>query len=251
MDAFGAGRFVKYLKIILSSLIVLFLVWGLSLFRDKFLFPNLLIEINDLFFVNIIIGIIYTNVVLIPYIFVRKKIFEIGKNKTIVWSVGITIFIIISAIALNEISFSESLINKTLIAGLIFLSVGILEEVFYRGILYEYIKKNWNVSSAAFISSAVFSLSHIPFLKEFSANNLIALFLMGILFCFLYSKLSIYFVIVFHWFWNALGAGIMTHISNDFYIVMIVIQFILFISYVLRAIYGTDGRFKYLVQNFT
>lgn len=111
----------------------------------------------------------------------------------------------------------------------------ILEEVLYRGIIFNHLKKVCSVRNSIIISSLIFALMHFEFSYLFFSY-----FMLGIFFCISYYKTgSLLVSIIFHSFTNVVYAATkistieVTPIPMVFYLLSLIISVII-LYYLLR-----------------
>ena len=128
----------------------------------------------------------------------------------------------------KEGEFTESLINGLIIA----ISVGISEELIFRGIIFRYMKKTLGVKVAVIVPAILFAALHITNMNTFDLTDLLLLLFAGSSVSVLFTTMalksgSIYPGALAHALWNTLiiggifGVGnIINGAGNDSYIVI-------------------------------
>ena len=189
-----------------ECLLLAFSFWGVQIFIEVFAHAFFEKLFTRELFIKYIDAIFYGTFFILVLIFFRKILFNVIKDfvqdyeKYLKWStvfVFITlIFMVVSAIVLdyagvgessNQEAINESIVQNGLLQIITVCFVGpVVEEVFYRGILFEVFQgeKNRVVRSivAIFLSAMFFALMHVS-LEEFGVNELLAnipIFLLGL-----------------------------------------------------------------------
>ena len=85
---------------------------------------------------------------------------------------------------------------------ILILCLVIMEEVFFRGIMYRIIQERWGINWALAVSGIIFGLTHISN-PNMNIQSLIAIVVAGLLLGVMYSlKNRLWFPIAFHFGWN-------------------------------------------------
>ncbi len=121
---------------------------------------------------------------------------------TAVLSVGLIVLIALAffdiSIYFNKSNISNFLINVPTILN----NVGV-EELLFRGLIFQIIMRSWRQTYTVIISSLLFAISHIFFIDYMNFVLFMNTFLAGILFCQMYIKTnSLWLPFSFHSMWN-------------------------------------------------
>lgn len=174
-----------------------------------------------------------------------KKSLKIKLNKIIniiFLSIGTTIVLLFLTGILSKIIPSYSKISNTLSSStdslfkliLVIVLIPICEEIFYRGIIFNYLKSNINIIPAVFFQAFIFGFMH------FNTVQGIYTFLLGIAlaFSYMYTE-SIIGNIIFHIIFNLLGILVIPRlisVNSYMYIFIIIIAIISFLFAAFRII---------------
>ena len=126
--------------------------------------------------------------------------FCIGSLLGIVSIVIITLF---SCLLGAHIYYNESILTKDFFSDLLSIlnNVGV-EELIFRGVIFQVLFYKWNKIGATIISSLLFLIAHI-FTGSTSFLLMLNTFIAGLLFCFMYIQTkSLWLPFSFHSFWN-------------------------------------------------
>lgn len=130
----------------------------------------------------------------------------------------LTVFALIGQLEIPTHSFAQTvwiLLSSATIA----LKSGITEEILFRGYIMKLLENRWNTRIAVLLPSILFSLAHIPSMKDFSLIGAVLLIISGTLVGILFSLLtycgdSIANSILVHVSWNFLLITDVLHITT-------------------------------------
>ena len=170
-----------------------------------------------------------------------KKDIKIGE---LICLVGFSAVILISLIFSNKITFGFQVGFVSFILTTFYILIGaILEELIFRGIVFQALLDRFGVGKAIFISSIVFAIGHFlnPNLSTIGFVNII---IGGVLLSVMFIRTrSLWLVISFHFTWNWLQAFIMgSPVSgNNFGISLISLDFYNLPSWLFGGAFGIEG----------
>ena len=202
---------------------------------------------NNIFSDPIISSLILNVLIIIGYIiYIKKKENKIKyskidiKNNILMFSIFIILILLsnnISIFLYNHITDTafnsySNLINNTNNILIIIVSLiisPIAEEIFFRGIIFKFLRKNFNFILAAILSTIFFTISHGTLI------HIVPTILFGILFCEIYEYTNnILYNIFYHILYNILimSIGAISFIHNIYLIIICgILSLILLIMY--------------------
>lgn len=208
-------KFIKHpiFRIILGAIFCI----GIPLVINKPILKSLFTSLGLDDSVNAVIRISLTSFLLIPlsYVWFYKKV---EKRKISEWDVkfflkeslfgfvlaiSTVLVLVLLCAAFIEVEIIYTGFSVQFIVGLfLILSLAILEEVFFRAIIYRIVKEKWGLNWALILSSLLFGLMHITN-DNMSLQSLISIIAGGLLLGILYSyRERIWLPISVHYGWN-------------------------------------------------
>lgn len=237
------------------NLVIVSVIQSLSIFISNF---DIIKEnIYPLVFVGDLITLILIYVILIPTDYGIKDRINIKKIplkeyfNIIVLGIGVTILLLfLSGILMrlipgySEVSNQLSTARESIIQLIItIVLIPIYEEIFYRGIIFGYLRKNFNIVLAILFQSLIFGLMHLNLVQG------IYTFILGIVLALVYIYTdSILGNITIHIIFNLLGLLVIPKLLMKFPILSIVLL-IIGIVFSVFSIIKIIGRYeKYLYE---
>jgi membrane protease YdiL (CAAX protease family) len=142
----------------------------------------------------------------------------------------------------DETSFPKS--DIFIFLSLIILLEAIIEEILFRGIMFQAVLERWGITVAILLNSILFGLGHLanPSVNFYAIINII---LAGMLFSGMYIRTkSLWLPISFHFFWNWFSALIGSPVSGiDFNISLTSIAWLELPSWLFGGGFGLEGGF--------
>ncbi|MGU8520951.1 CPBP family intramembrane glutamic endopeptidase [Clostridium perfringens] len=237
------------------NLVIVSVIQSLSIFISN---SDIIKEnIYPLVFVGDLITLILIYVILIPTDYGIKDRINIKKIplkeyfNIIVLGIGVTILLLfLSGILMrlipgySEVSNQLSTARESIIQLIItIVLIPIYEEIFYRGIIFGYLRKNFNIVLAILFQSLIFGLMHLNLVQG------IYTFILGIVLALVYIYTdSILGNITIHIIFNLLGLLVIPKLLMKFPILSIVLL-IIGIVFSVFSIIKIIGRYeKYLYE---
>lgn len=186
---------------------------------------------------NLLISTFTTLIIFLPiFIYLNKKnkvVFAFDKNLIYIPLVGISlaIFLNIGIICLNNcLDITNIPYDNVLLTAILSGIIGpVLEELLFRGIVFERLKEFNSLNTSILLSSIIFGLFH---------NNIIQIlyaFVIGYIITILYAKT------------NNLGSAIIFHISANLS-VSLIFNFLIDLPMIMRLIVGITCFFSFLIS---
>jgi membrane protease YdiL (CAAX protease family) len=211
---------------------------ALSLARDLFLSPYIEKRISNALIETVLVFAISSAFSLIILSIYSKIDRQKKRNNGIVKIfLGYLTIIAIPCLLLPFAAINSRHISFyfILLSALNWLSVSIIEEVFFRRIMLSALIEIAGTLKAVLMASLIFGLVHlitIPFGNHFSFQLIVYMAFLGIILCFIYIYFGLSYAVLFHALWNMISSGEFAYrfVTTPYIVVLFGIVFLAIIS---------------------
>lgn len=210
---------------------------------------------NNIFIISLMVDIIFIICLLIKGGSIKECKFNKINKKDYLYisllSFSLTVFLGIVVAVLMQIFSSYNEVAKTISSGTgtiyslvsVVILIPICEEIIFRGVIFGYLKKRYNLVVSLIIQSLVFAFMHGNIVQG------IYTFILGLVLGIIYIYTnSLYGSMLMHIIYNLLGSVVLTKLYGAFPI-SVYICMILAIICVIYSIKKIKNNFKYRIKN--